>query len=149
LRLGRAAGLWIAAAALLLLGCALWWFNAHGGFFGSNRWRAVWPMVEGSLWAVVVYGYVSATIDWAGRAARWLALPGVVSYSAFLLHYPVVIAVAERHWKWVDAAVPNAALLTVAIVFPVVAGFATLGYLTVERPFMQRRVRYLSDPLES
>jgi hypothetical protein len=28
-------------------------------------------------------------------------------------------------------------------VFPVVAVLATLGYVTVERPFMQRRVRYL------
>jgi peptidoglycan/LPS O-acetylase OafA/YrhL len=75
--------------------------------------------------------------------ARWPALPGVVSYSAFLLHYPVVIAVAERHWHLVHAAVPNAALLTLLVVFPVVAVLATLGYVTVERPFMQRRVRYL------
>jgi peptidoglycan/LPS O-acetylase OafA/YrhL len=145
-RLGRRSGLTLAATGVLLVGCALWWFNAHGGFFGSHRWRAVWPPVEGVLWAAVVLGYVSATAGVAGRLARWPALPGIVSYSAFLLHYPVVIAVADRHWHLVDAAVPNAALLTVLVVFPSVAALATLGYVTVERPFMQRRVRYLEGP---
>jgi peptidoglycan/LPS O-acetylase OafA/YrhL len=145
LNLTRRTALAIVALGVALVGCALWWFNGHGGFFGSSRWRAVWPPVEGALWAVVVFAYVAATVSATGRAVRWLALPGVVSYSAFLLHYPIVIAVAERHWQWVHGAVPNAALLTVVIVFPAVAVLATLGYVTVERPFMQRRVRYLTD----
>ncbi|MCB0955812.1 MAG: acyltransferase [Ilumatobacteraceae bacterium] len=132
-------------AALAALALALWWFNRHGSFYSVGRWRAVWPLVEGTLWAAVVLGWVAATQGLGHRVARWLTFPGLISYSVYLLHYPVVAAVRARGWTLVDSAVPNALLLTVLVVVPVVAALATLSYLVVERPFMELRVRYLGD----
>jgi len=136
--------LWLGFAALALVGqaCALWWFNRHGSFFGNGRWRAVWPLVEGSLWAAVVVAWVAALQGVSGRGWRWLAMPGLVSYSVYLLHFPVVAAVKTRHW---GNSVGEAALLTFGVVVPIVAVVATLAYFVVERPFMEMRVRYLSD----
>ncbi|MCB0980997.1 MAG: acyltransferase [Acidimicrobiaceae bacterium] len=133
------------ASALVALALALWWFNRHGSFYAAGRWRAVWPLAEGALWAAVVLGWVAATKGLGHRLARWLTFPGLISYSVYLLHYPVVAAVRGRGWTLVDPPVANALLLTVLVVVPVVAALATLCYLVVERPFMELRVRYLSD----
>lgn len=75
---------------------------------------------------------------------RWLALPGVVSYSLYLLHYPVVRAVAERAWHPTGSPWLDAALGSMAVVVPIAVAIATLCYLTVERPFMERRGVYLA-----
>jgi peptidoglycan/LPS O-acetylase OafA/YrhL len=107
----------------------------------------VWPVIEGLLWLGVVLGYVAATAGRSGSIGRWLALPGVVSYSLYLLHYPVVRAVAERAWRPTGALWVDAAVVSTVVVLPIAAALATLCYLTVERPFMERRGVYLStDP---
>ena len=137
----------VATASSAAVMLALWWFNANGSFYGAARWRAVWPVVEGLLWLGVVVGYVAATAGRSGSIVRWLALPGVVSYSLYLLHYPVVRAVAERAWRPTGALWIDAAVVSTFVVLPVAAALATLCYLTVERPFMERRGVYLStDP---
>lgn len=138
----------LAAGSTALVLAAMWWFNRNGSFYGAARWRAVWPLVEGLLWVGVVVGYVAATAGRSGRTVRAMALPGVVSYSLYLLHYPVVRAVAERGWApfgrpWLDAGV-----LTVAVVAPIAAAIATLCYVAVERPFMERRGVYLATRSE-
>ena len=134
----------VALGSSVVVLLALWWFNANGSFYGAGRWRAVWPLVEGLLWAGVVVGYVAATAGRSGRAVRLLALPGVVSYSLYLLHYPVVRAVAERSWSPFDRPWLDAGLLSALVVLPVAAAIATLCYLTVEKPFMERRGVYLA-----
>lgn len=138
---------WAAAAggSLLLVMIALWWFNANGSFFGAGRWRAVWPLAEGVLWAGVVVGYVAATAGRSGRAVRLLALPGVVSYSLYLLHYPVVRAVARRSWAPFGRAWLDAGVLSALVVAPVAVAIATICYLAVEKPFMERRGVYLTS----
>lgn len=133
----------VAAIAAVGVACALWAFNANGSFFGNQRWRAVWPLVEGSLWALFVIAYVVALGDRTGAWVRRAALPGIISYSVYLLHYPVVQAVGRRGWELFDSPVLTAAVLTLVIVIPVTCAVSTLSYLTVERPFMQMRVRYL------
>lgn len=134
----------VAIASAVLVSLAMWWFNANGSFFGASRWRSVWPLVEGVLWAGVVVGYVAATAGRSGRVLRVLALPGVVSYSLYLLHYPVVRAVAERSWTPFDRPWLDGVVLTTVVVAPIAGAIATLCYLTVERPFMERRGVYLA-----
>jgi peptidoglycan/LPS O-acetylase OafA/YrhL len=146
-RRGAAAG--VCAAAFVGVCLALWVFNRNGSFFGTPRWKAVWPPLEGGLWALFVLAYVVATQGWAGRAARWLALPGVVSYSAYLLHYPLVRLVADRHWHLMGSELTNGAVSTLVLVLPATFALATLGYLVIERPFMQMRVRYLTTPTDA
>jgi peptidoglycan/LPS O-acetylase OafA/YrhL len=143
---GRALGVALAGAVGITL--ALWAYNQHGSFLAAGRWKAHWPLVEGVAWALVVVGWVAFTEGRTGRMARWLTLPGVVSYSAYLLHYPIVIAVRERGWHLVGHGSVNAAALTIVFILPVTFAVAALAYLVVERPFMELRVRYLVAPAE-
>ena len=139
---GRAAAA-VAACGFLAVCLALWWFNANGSFYGIGLWKAQWPLVEGALWAAVVLGYVLATRGWHSRLSRWLTLPGVVSYSAYLVHFVIVSVVADRMWQVFDGSVVNAAFLTLVVVLPGTFALSALSYLVVERPFMQMRVRYV------
>ncbi|MEI8240316.1 MAG: acyltransferase, partial [Actinomycetota bacterium] len=142
LRGGRALAL--VAAGMVAICLALWAYNRHGGFFGVGRWKAHWPLVEGLAWAVVVVGWVAFTEGRSGRVVRWLTLPGVVSYSAYLLHMPIVIVVRDRGWHVLGHGSVDAAALTVLVILPLTFAVATLAYLVIERPFMELRVRYLS-----
>lgn len=141
---GKQAAL-LAVVAFAAMCCALWWFNANGSFYGNGLWKAQWPLVEGALWALFVAGYVLASRNWHGRANHWLTLPGIVSYSAYLLHFVLVSVVADRMWNVLDGSVANAALLTVVVILPATFALSTLCYLVVERPFMQMRVRYVAS----
>jgi len=143
LRLSGARALVTTAVGVVSISMALWVYNRHGSFLGAARWKAHWPLVEGLAWALVVVGWVSFTEGRHGRLMRWLTLPGVVSYSAYLLHYPIVIAVRDRGWSLAGHGVGNAIVLVVVCILPVTFAVATLAYLVVERPFMELRVRYL------
>ncbi|MDP2293086.1 MAG: acyltransferase [Actinomycetota bacterium] len=146
LRLAGTQAVLLALAAFAGVCCALWWFNANGSFYGNAVWKAQWPLVEGALWALFVAGYVLASRGWTGRVKHWLTLPGIVSYSAYLLHFVLVSVVADRMWNVLDGSVANAALLTVVVILPATFALSTLCYLVVERPFMQMRVRYVATP---
>lgn len=149
-RLARWQSAVLAGAGVVAVCCALWWFNRHGSFAGNGLWKAQWPLIEAVLWGTVVVGYVGWSREWSGRLARGLTWPGVVSYSVYLLHFPIVSAMEARHWQLVDNAVANAALLTAVVMLPVTLLLATVSYLVVERPFMEMRVRYLdSSPTTS
>lgn len=146
LRLAGKQAVLLALVAFAGVCCALWWFNANGSFYGNAVWKAQWPLVEGGLWALFVAGYVLASRGWTGRVKHWLTLPGIVSYSAYLLHFVLVSVVADRMWNVLDGSVANAALLTVVVILPATFALSTLCYLVVERPFMQMRVRYVATP---
>jgi peptidoglycan/LPS O-acetylase OafA/YrhL len=145
LNLSGVRALAVTLAGLVGITMALWFYNRHGSFLGVARWKAHWPIVEGLAWALVVVGWVSFTEGRRGRVVRWLTLPGVVSYSAYLLHYPIVVAVRDRGWHLVGHGSLNAAALTVVFILPVTFAVATLAYLVIERPFMELRVRYLDS----
>ena len=149
IRLGGGRAVAVAAAGFIGVTCALWWFNHHGSFFGNGLWKAQWPLVEALLWAAVVVGYVSASGAWTSEAAKWIAWPGVVSYSVYLLHFPIVSVIKDRSWTVVDNVVVNAGILTVGLLLPAALLLSTLSYLVIERPFMQMRVRYLNPRVES
>lgn len=143
LRRRGVSGWWLAGVSMALIIGGLDWFNHHGSFYGTGRWRAVWPTFEGLAWCGVIVGVVAVTSGRSGRLLRFAALPGVVSYSMYLLHYPVVQWVVRRSWAPTGRAWVDAALLSVVVVLPVTLVLSTLGYVLVERPFMARRGRYL------
>jgi peptidoglycan/LPS O-acetylase OafA/YrhL len=124
---------------------AIWAFNRNGSFLSNAPWKAPWPLLEGGAWAIFVVAYVVLSERWSGRWIRWVAFPGIVSYSVYLVHFVFVDLVVRRHWHVFDSSRLNAAALTVAVVLPATLAVATLSYLVIERPFMQLRVRYVAD----
>jgi peptidoglycan/LPS O-acetylase OafA/YrhL len=119
-------------------------FNGAGGWTELARWKAVWPVVEGVIWGGFVVAWMIASRLLPRGLAIVLALPGIVSYSAYLLHYAIVVLIRD-HWKLdlADNDRQNALLNTLIIVIPATFALATLTYHLVEKPFMQMRRRYL------
>jgi peptidoglycan/LPS O-acetylase OafA/YrhL len=73
-----------------------------------------------------------------------------VSYSAYLLHYALVVALIDREpVGFAGSGGANALLNTLVFIVPGTFALATLTYLMVERPFMQLRRRYLRDSTPS
>jgi len=146
-RLGAVWG-WVAvAAAALAVGVALNVFNRNGSWYSTARWKAIWPTAEGLAWGAFVLAYLIASAHLPKRWARWVALPGIVSYSAYLLHYAIVTALKGHELIHVEGRPSVQALVnTVVVIVPGTFALATMTYLVVERPFMQMRHRYLTEP---
>jgi peptidoglycan/LPS O-acetylase OafA/YrhL len=138
------------ADALLLLAFAglsviLQWVSWVGFWQAENRPNHVWHVAEGILWATVLLLLLAAPL----RSKRLIVNPivgwvGLVSYSLFLIHVPVVTitlhALQARDpghfttWN-VEALVACGMLLVVCLLL------SALTYWAVERPFLRRKAR--------
>jgi len=132
----------VVGAAVVAVG-TIYVFNRNGGWTATAAWKAPWPLIEGLAWAVFIGAYVIAVGETRG-GPRWLVLPGVVSYSAYLLHYTYVVLLADHTPSIVDGRHLNGVLVTLLLVVPATFLTAALTYAVVERPFMQLRGRYLA-----
>jgi peptidoglycan/LPS O-acetylase OafA/YrhL len=142
--LGRLAAALAVVASLVAVLVVVDVFNREGGWPALTRWKAVWPLIEAVMWGLFVVAWIVASRLLPRALAAVLALPGIVSYSAYLLHYAIVVLIRDH--GPVDLAAgdrTNALLNTLVIVIPATFALATLTYHVVEKPFMQMRRRYL------
>ena len=131
-RVGRP---WLAilAGALLALGLA-WPLGAVGDFVSGGK--LPWLYVVYSVLAVA-FGLLVAGAARGGRLARVLfanpplRFAGVISYSLYLWHYPVLEWLRQAKWIGVDAGFG----VSLAITLVVSVGIATLSWRLLERPF--------------
>jgi peptidoglycan/LPS O-acetylase OafA/YrhL len=104
-----------------------------------------WHVLEGVLWASVLLLFIVAPL----RLKPLLANPllerfGLLSYSLYLLHGPILISGLRRlrDAGWIEAgwtlrgAVAAAALLLVSV------AASALSYRFIERPFLVRKERF-------
>jgi peptidoglycan/LPS O-acetylase OafA/YrhL len=139
-RLARSRGVAVVAAAgLVALGCYL---GANGTYHRSDVTfdRGIETMT-GLLLAVLLFHVVVREEDGDTRAA--LARPslrraGLVSYSLYLWHYPILLFAVD--WLAVDQ-VPGMALPAIALGLAVTALVTAVSYRFVERPFLYRSGR--------
>ncbi|MDQ1374073.1 MAG: hypothetical protein QOJ09_1411 [Actinomycetota bacterium] len=125
-------------------------FAAHGD---------LWLGAAVALWLTVVWDYRLTSLAAAASfftlapfvlpcrdglgarllALRPLALLGVASYSLYLWHYPIVLALGRRNW------VPDgfAPLLLIAVPASLVVAF--VSYRVVEAPFLTLRRRWAAS----
>jgi peptidoglycan/LPS O-acetylase OafA/YrhL len=145
---GRAwAGVALAALAVVV---ALNLFNRNGSWYDTSTWKAFWPSVEGLVWGAFILSWLLVSQYLPSVVSRWLVLPGIVSYSAYLLHYALVVALVDREpVGFAGSGGANALLNTLVFIVPGTFALATLTYLMVEKPFMQLRRRYLRDSTHS
>jgi peptidoglycan/LPS O-acetylase OafA/YrhL len=148
-----AASRWIAAgggdvllvALLAVLGYVLRWATFHG-FVNLEVTRAhTWHVVEGALWTTVILVVLLAPL----RSKRLmsnavLARLGVLSYSVYVLHLPVLVyslaawrrvfPATSASWNLFAAGwLVAAALICLAL--------ASVTYRMIERPFLVRKAR--------
>lgn len=152
-RSSRAAGLSPAWLVLAMLGVltGLHLFSRKVGYseLDSAFW-IVWPLVEGLMWAGVVWTYLLAR--WPGPAGlraridRMLAALGAVSFSTYILHNLVIAAYNKNLplLPWGPGTAREAILTGVVLILPAVLLLSMLTYHLIEKPFLAMRGTYLS-----
>ena len=115
------------------------------GFFQAEQSWNQWHVFESLLWALLVLITLVAPLRLGFLFSnRLLGGIGVLSYSMYLVHFPIIFFVlyplraanpdAYQGWTWTSSwAVMLCLALAVAL--------STLTYLAIERPVLQRKAR--------
>jgi peptidoglycan/LPS O-acetylase OafA/YrhL len=115
----------------------------HGSTFGRMRGNWFDPFVHPIVGLLVAVGLVGLCTRTRGEAnlfsSRTLRLAGLLSYSLYLWHYPIL----EHGLRWFGVVTPIGAMdvLIVALLLALSAAAAVLAYVLVERPFLLRKTR--------
>jgi peptidoglycan/LPS O-acetylase OafA/YrhL len=135
---------WILPAIAIVLGGILA-YHLVGGHTSGAKWKVLWPVCEGTMWAVFILAYVSASPVLPSLVSQTAARLGEISYSAYLGHLMVINAVMQHGWMIQLTGNPryDALLTTVVIVGPILVLISTLTFETFERPFLTLRPRYV------
>lgn len=145
---GDALPKWLAAGAFIVVLLTLQRLNMlEQSDWDGRGWRAYYPLVEAAAWGLFVVSYVGALRSRPGAVSRILCWIGTISYSLYLLHYACVYLVIGHGWLLRPTGNPvvDTAINVVVFALAMIA-FASASYLTIERPFLRRRVRYLGSP---
>ena len=132
--------------AMVLALLMLFVYHRAGGWPAQHLWKTAWPAIEAAAWGLLVVGYVQLPDAWTRmlRPLRWL---GIISYSVYLVHLPILRAIAARKessWpvNMKDAALLSAVANTLIFVLPIVVAIATVTYFVIEKPAMELRRSY-------
>lgn len=143
---GPRARWWIVPAAAALVG-GVHAFHRLGGWPAQATWKVAWPDIEALLWAGVILAWVPASRLLPAVVARALRGLGRISFSVYLLNFPLIALMNARGWVPAPFARPydSALLDTALILLPATLLLAALTHATVEAPFMRLRRRYTRD----
>jgi peptidoglycan/LPS O-acetylase OafA/YrhL len=133
----------LGAAALL---GAVSWFHRLGGWAGASRtvWY-FWPTVEALGWGAFVLAYLALADRVPRPVSRLLSAIGTLSFSIYLMHYPILLLLTHTHCVFALSIEPVRAelLYVTVVVVPLTLLASTLTYWVVERPFLHLRGVYL------
>lgn len=121
-------------------------YHALGGWPSSGQWKAIWPSIEGGMWALLISGLVGAQMkskSFFSTSLQWL---GVRSFSIYLLHFSIVqilckyLSLVPRltgEWR-VDVL-----LISLFIALPITIVVSQITWHAIEKPFLSLRVAYI------
>ena len=99
------------------------------------------------MWATFGLLYVGLVMRHRPRILRAIEYVGIISYSLYLLHWPILVAL-HRHPRWLiewpGHAVASGLLSTALEALPLTMLAATLTYRVIEKPPLDLRRRYAS-----
>ncbi len=125
---------------------AVYWFHHHGGYPAASPtlWY-FWPTIEALAWGTFSLGYLAAADRVPKAVSRLLSSIGTLSFSIYLMHYPVLRGLTQLHWIFAMSRDPLRAevLYVTLVVIPLTLVASTLTYVVVERPFLRLRSVYL------
>ena len=117
---------------------AIYCFHLAGGWPVVANWKIVWPTIEGSVWALLILGYVGATIAMPQMLSSALARVGEISFSIYLLHYPIIDAFAHHPDllpRISSRPEVNALIATVLLPLPCTLALSWVTFRVIESPF--------------
>jgi peptidoglycan/LPS O-acetylase OafA/YrhL len=135
------AGLVLAGAAMVV---AQQIYYDAGWKAGDGLINVAWPTIDAAMWALVAVFYVAVVRRFPRKLMIPLQFVGTISYSLYLLHYPIVKALYRQN------IVPEIAghhflsglLFATFVVLPVSIVAATITYYVIEKPPLDLRKRY-------
>ncbi len=142
---------WFRKLSVLFLGIvcvlsALWiYHNVMGDRFGFEQLKLFWPLLESAAWAVFVLGYLLSASYLPTYVAAGLVLLGEISYSLYLLHWPIMKALISAD-IWIRTSLPpfyEGILNTILVALPIMIVICSLSYRVVEKPFLTMRKAYM------
>ena len=135
-RLGHST-VWFAAAFILwMLACYQYDWEGLGALASA--------LIIGALVLPLRHGRAIAPFRW-----RWIALLGVISYSVYLWHVPVLLAIANRSLTTAHLVVGRGMSELFGIGLPVSVAIGALSYWQIERRGLSRRRRWSGNTLGS
>ena len=132
-------------AAWVGLGFLLQWVVLRGYWQAEARVAHLWHLLEGGLWAVVLLLLLVAPLRTKRVFSnRVLSTIGLLSYSIYMLHLPLLsLSVAGvRRWKPAEFAgwgPPMVAVIVLTLLSCIALSAVT--YRTIERPFLKRKAQ--------
>jgi peptidoglycan/LPS O-acetylase OafA/YrhL len=132
-------------AVLLALGMLLSWGLTTGPLRIQQPPLHAWHVLEGLLWATVVLLFVVAPLRVKPLFAnRVLERLGVLSYSLYLLHVPIMIVSLGylRRAGMIGAGWSFRAAAAVVVLGLASVAASSLTYRYIERPFLVRKERF-------
>lgn len=114
--------------------------GVYGDFYKSTIGGSLSFLVEGLVFAAIVYTYQSPSISILKRISDSLSWIGERSYSVYLFHLlvgRVIVGYLDELGIWNAGSLTRALLATVLVVLPGVLMFSALSYRIVEKPFVE------------
>jgi len=144
---------YVAIAGTVLVLSLLWGFNRLGGGAVNNYLWIFWPTLEAAGWAVFLMGYLSIARHFPQILGSALVAAGTISYSIYMGHYLVLDYFLRHDWESLlslSDPLGTAVLNTLLLMLPLVLLLGSITYFFVERPFLQRRSKYMQavEPAE-
>jgi peptidoglycan/LPS O-acetylase OafA/YrhL len=126
-------------------------FHLAGGWPVAANWKIIWPTIEGAMWGLMILGYVGGAIVLPQFASKSLARVGEISFSIYLLHFPIIVAIS-RYPKFllsVSRRTEVSALVsTVCLALPCILVLSWITFHLIELPFLRKRQKYLYEESE-
>ena len=138
------------AGSAVLVVATLFAFHRAGNWPVVAWWKIAWPTLEGLMWAVFVAAYLQVSALLPGRLSTVLCSLGSTTFSIYLLHRVVIDTMTLRSWLIplsVVGGTLNHLLNVLVIVTPISIGLSYLTFTLIEKPFLERRVRYKKQPV--
>lgn len=146
--------------ALTLTAAAITTFHTHGGILFTTRksiWM-FWPALESAVWGAFIVAYCASSFHLPKIIARPLSFLGGISYSLYVTHFAIYSIVVHRVCGPLfnlnrDVFIPIfgngqqenfvvSVLAACLSVLPATILASCVTYFAIEKPFMNRRVKY-------
>ncbi len=139
---------WLAPVWVLGIFAVLHEYHLLGGFHVDAWWRIFFPTVEAIMWTGLVVTWLEASRALPAFVSSVIKYVGEISYSIYLLHYPIVFILVNRHWYFKPEDLTKGILLSATFIYlPAVLFASWLTYTLIEKPFLDLRRRYVSASL--
>ncbi len=148
-----------ALALCIAVSLMIFMHTHHASSFAARKFVWVlWPSIEAAFWGFVILSYSAAAFSPSAKLSRLLSFLGSISFSLYVVHYPLCTMLANRLFKPfsdLSTAVLHplfansqsefliaGLIFSLLITVPASIVVASLAHFLVEKPVLQRKVRY-------